>query len=143
MFLFPELYGRPDLVAKPGLFRPVGFVYEIKSALELEEGAAQLALYLDTLNVFDPMHREWLPGDASTYLPRSPITVLGKQYRINPPVDGVITYEELGADGNPKNPILDPALVRQVNNANVAMMIAVVGMAVIATLVGTMAPGAE
>src|SRR5208283_3194763 len=92
---------RPDLVD-----RRTGEVYEIKPIGSESLGYSQLGGYLIILNLSDPLHRAWIPGesfqppDLPSFLELDPNTVA----IIDPPLEGLITYEvldsrELVADG--------------------------------------------
>lgn len=72
-------------------------VYEIKPVASTTLGYQQLAGYLIILNLSDPEHRSWIPGE--TFQPpalRTMITLDANTVAIvDPPIEGLITYEVL------------------------------------------------
>jgi RHS repeat-associated protein len=86
---------RPDLVDIR-----TNEVYEIKPASASVLGYQQLAGYLIILNLSDPVHRLWIPGetfqppDLPTTIELDPKTVA----LVDPPLLGLITYEVLNAN---------------------------------------------
>ena len=80
---------RPDLINTGN-----HSIYEIKTVRGQAAGYADLDHYLITLNRLDPHGDIWTPGTADIYTPPSELVLSnGDDVTVNPPVDGVITYE--------------------------------------------------
>jgi len=97
---------RPDLV-EYGIDSRTGLraVYEIKTIRELNQGVAQIAIYLGLLNAYDP---GWGPGVEYSPPISFTVTVLGGVFDVTTfgPNQGVITY-----DANPRVPRLPLSVI--------------------------------
>jgi hypothetical protein len=81
------LFGRPDLYSQNDKY-----LFEIKPALQIQMGIAQIEWYLSTLNLYSKFN--WRTGTYSDFHPETTlITESGAYVAISPiSINGVITY---------------------------------------------------